>query len=1412
MLRLSIRTSLVSILGLLFIGAANAAVTGFFFTKGKGGDQITDNATPAISHYFVDIDVETDNAGDATSVTVSGGGISGSIAFTQDGTEWYTENNYDTEAEQDAEFPSDATYTITLSGGTLGLLTQDVTLGPKAYPDFPTLTGTKLTDAKSVDANSDFTLTYAPAGGNGTVTEIEIGDGIFDIALPNLETSQVIASGTLDVGSSNVAFVDHFNEEVASGAGGFGADGLVGYDIFNRFFINTNGGVTEWFLAKSKGGQQGADDTTPAITFYDVDSDIQTSSVGDATSVTISGGGIAGSLAYTQDGTEWFLENSYASEAAMNAEFPSNTTYTITLSGGTLGTLTQDLTLGSNDYPDFPILTGTSFTEIQSLDPTADLTVNIAAPGGFGNLTIFEVGDDFFVDLPGGATSAVIPVNTIAAGTTHETYAEHANAQTVSGNGGFGADGQIGHTTFNQVQATAASSGTPRVISWDFIKGNGGAQTADNTVPPITFYDVECEIETANPGDATAVSITGGGIVGSIAFTQEDNEWYFDRNYNTEAEQDAEFPSNAAYTITLSGGTLGTLVQNITLGAKEYPEFPQLTGTKFTDIQSLDSTADFLLTFGAAGSFGRITEFEIDDVFEVDILGTGTSVTIPAGTIDPGVTQTAYLDHFNDPVFSGTDGFGVDGFVGHNVFNQLEFTTLSGAAGGVEFWKFIKGKGGIQTADNTPPAIDGFHVDLLVETEFGSDAQSVSISGGGIAGSLGFDQEGSEWFLELDFDSEAELDAMFPSGTTYTITLSGGTLGTLVQDVDLGSKAYPNTPYLTGTKYSELGALDPDADFTVTFSDPGSLTDASGRTILEVFDEFDEEDFLRDETSGSTTAASIPVGTLHKSAKFLGFLEYTNAQAMSGTNGFGIDGTVSHNIAVDFRIETLLSPLVGAWQFGDGAANASGVLVFLPNGYYFHAEDAEVGSSDPDGMERGTYTWNESTGAFSATTVVDTNGEIGLSHPDGSDTFTVVGDSLTVADSQDSTVLTRVGSGSDPLVGAWTFGDASSFDSGVLVFLDNGIYFHAEDIEENDQFESDGIERGTFDWNDTTGALTATVELDTNGEIGASHPIGGFILAVTGDVLNISDDLDSTVLRRVGPASVGASGGVMDAGLEQAIRDAIGKPSGELTVGDMQELTSLTAVGLSISDLTGLGNATNLDELNLSHNQISDLTALSLLTGLTSLNLANNLIDNLEPLGGLVYLEFLDVSGNLLEDPAPASESGGGIQVQSSAQAEFGGVLDPLGGLTNLNTLLLADNKIRILEPLGTLSGLEEVDVSNNDVTDLAPLAALEELEEVALYGNPVDLTQGSAQSTILEQITTNTGAIVVLVDPNPNNLRQTLDTVTGRLELEWPTGWVLESSTDLSTWTDVNGAQSPLLLPAESTLPTFWRIREVTP
>ncbi len=107
------------------------------------------------------------------------------------------------------------------------------------------------------------------------------------------------------------------------------------------------------------------------------------------------------------------------------------------------------------------------------------------------------------------------------------------------------------------------------------------------------------------------------------------------------------------------------------------------------------------------------------------------------------------------------------------------------------------------------------------------------------------------------------------------------------------------------------------------------------------------------------------------------------------------------------------SALVGTWrpEGGDG----SPFLTFAADGTYVHAE---YGTADPNGqpgLEAGSYTWNDATGAFVSTCPpIDTNGQWGLSHPNGqtctgsTGTFTVDGDVLTVTFGAETFTATRV--------------------------------------------------------------------------------------------------------------------------------------------------------------------------------------------------------------------------------------------------------------------------------------------------------------------------------------------------------------------------------------------------------------------
>jgi hypothetical protein len=98
-------------------------------------------------------------------------------------------------------------------------------------------------------------------------------------------------------------------------------------------------------------------------------------------------------------------------------------------------------------------------------------------------------------------------------------------------------------------------------------------------------------------------------------------------------------------------------------------------------------------------------------------------------------------------------------------------------------------------------------------------------------------------------------------------------------------------------------------------------------------------------------------------------------------------------------LPTHASPIVGGW-YGThlGQADSTAVITFLADGSYWMAEDGSsvLDPSGQDGMERGTYTWNPLTSAFSSTTLVDTSGQWGLSHS-GLTSIGISGDTMTIA-------------------------------------------------------------------------------------------------------------------------------------------------------------------------------------------------------------------------------------------------------------------------------------------------------------------------------------------------------------------------------------------------------------------------------
>jgi hypothetical protein len=79
------------------------------------------------------------------------------------------------------------------------------------------------------------------------------------------------------------------------------------------------------------------------------------------------------------------------------------------------------------------------------------------------------------------------------------------------------------------------------------------------------------------------------------------------------------------------------------------------------------------------------------------------------------------------------------------------------------------------------------------------------------------------------------------------------------------------------------------------------------------------------------------------------------------------------------RTVSTASPIVGSWYVGTATSNR--IFTFLSDGTYLSAanEDPALDPTGQKGMERGTYTWNAASGAFTHATTVNTDGQWGLS-------------------------------------------------------------------------------------------------------------------------------------------------------------------------------------------------------------------------------------------------------------------------------------------------------------------------------------------------------------------------------------------------------------------------------------------------
>jgi internalin A len=253
---------------------------------------------------------------------------------------------------------------------------------------------------------------------------------------------------------------------------------------------------------------------------------------------------------------------------------------------------------------------------------------------------------------------------------------------------------------------------------------------------------------------------------------------------------------------------------------------------------------------------------------------------------------------------------------------------------------------------------------------------------------------------------------------------------------------------------------------------------------------------------------------------------------------------------------------------------------------------------------------------------------------------------------------------------------------------------------------------------------------------------------------------------------------ILDTNLEVALRNAVGLPTGPLTLYDLQSLTWLYASWGNISNLAGLEWATNLANLYLAGNGITnwspllslpqlqtldigysnlrDLSPLQELTNLTNLTVDGNPVTNLAQLVGLrnltslsaqncypsslagltslVHLQSLSLRGDGLRDPTALTALTNLVclDLQGNPLAGTAG----LAGLSKLVTLSLASCSVSDLRGLHSLTNLQYLNLAYNDIRDLSPLAGLTNLVSLNLDYNPVTSVAALASLTRLGTLT----------------------------------------------------------------------------
>lgn len=150
-----------------------------------------------------------------------------------------------------------------------------------------------------------------------------------------------------------------------------------------------------------------------------------------------------------------------------------------------------------------------------------------------------------------------------------------------------------------------------------------------------------------------------------------------------------------------------------------------------------------------------------------------------------------------------------------------------------------------------------------------------------------------------------------------------------------------------------------------------------------------------------------------------------------------------------------------------------------------------------------------------------------------------------------------------------------------------------------------------------------------------------------------------------------------------------------------------------------LNQITQLEELDLTHQNLSHLEPLAELKNLKRLVLKNNRISDLSPLIELNELVVLDLENNQISDISPLIHLNNLAILNLSYNRIYN--IEALDYLKQLTFLNLSNNRIEEIWYLDQHSRLKYLDLSNNRIREFFHLYRLTQLIQLNILNNPVE-------------------------------------------------------------------------------------------